>query len=298
MASTVTWVPHMDHSNTRRFLVIALILCSSVFTCAAAAQQTPEAALAKAREDLRISQVTCDRISSELERLKSSGKATPEMIENYETYLRRVRAMRDENKTIVEQMEQAMARPIKYRPSPPVEELKPEITIPEEQGGDKLAALDRELDESLQAFDEMLLKEMERIKNASASRMAGLAREAAEAAKKIEEDFQDASSANGSGKEEEIGQPGKSRTEPRSDGTAREKGRKEGGFESGGKGTGDESTRDSKTGEREREQDDDIVARQLREAAEKETDPELKEKLWKEYEAYKASRRQTQENTD
>jgi hypothetical protein len=32
---------------------------------------------------------------------------------------------------------------------------------------------------------------------------------------------------------------------------------------------------------------DDIVARQLREAAENETDPELKEKLWKEYEEYK-----------
>jgi hypothetical protein len=29
------------------------------------------------------------------------------------------------------------------------------------------------------------------------------------------------------------------------------------------------------------------VARQIREAAEKETDPELKEKLWKEYEEYK-----------
>lgn len=32
--------------------------------------------------------------------------------------------------------------------------------------------------------------------------------------------------------------------------------------------------------------DEDIVARQLREAAEKETDPVLREKLWKEYEAY------------
>ena len=37
--------------------------------------------------------------------------------------------------------------------------------------------------------------------------------------------------------------------------------------------------------------DDDIVARQLREAAENETDPELKEKLWKEYEAYKKNMR-------
>jgi len=33
--------------------------------------------------------------------------------------------------------------------------------------------------------------------------------------------------------------------------------------------------------------DDDVVARQLREAAEKETDPVLKEKLWEEYRRYK-----------
>lgn len=35
--------------------------------------------------------------------------------------------------------------------------------------------------------------------------------------------------------------------------------------------------------------DDDVVARQLREAAEKEQDPLLKEKLWNEYRKYKAS---------
>jgi len=33
--------------------------------------------------------------------------------------------------------------------------------------------------------------------------------------------------------------------------------------------------------------DDDTIARQIREAAEKETDPELKEKLWREYVEYK-----------
>ena len=33
--------------------------------------------------------------------------------------------------------------------------------------------------------------------------------------------------------------------------------------------------------------DDDIVARQLREAAEREVDPVLKEKLWREYRSYK-----------
>ncbi len=35
--------------------------------------------------------------------------------------------------------------------------------------------------------------------------------------------------------------------------------------------------------------DDDIVARQLREAAMKETDPELRERLWDEYRQYKKS---------
>ncbi|MGD9157840.1 MAG: hypothetical protein PVG39_05505 [Desulfobacteraceae bacterium] len=38
--------------------------------------------------------------------------------------------------------------------------------------------------------------------------------------------------------------------------------------------------------------DDDVVARQLREAAEKETDTVLKEQLWKEYEKYKKSKSQ------
>jgi hypothetical protein len=35
--------------------------------------------------------------------------------------------------------------------------------------------------------------------------------------------------------------------------------------------------------------DDDIVARQLREAAMAEEDPELREKLWEEYRRYRAS---------
>jgi hypothetical protein len=35
--------------------------------------------------------------------------------------------------------------------------------------------------------------------------------------------------------------------------------------------------------------DDDLVARQLREAAMAEEDPELREKLWQEYRDYKAS---------
>lgn len=55
-----------------------------------------------------------------------------------------------------------------------------------------------------------------------------------------------------------------------------------------GSGTGTANTRTGST--RGGGADEDIVARQLREAAERETDPALKEKLWKEYESYKRGR--------
>jgi hypothetical protein len=43
-------------------------------------------------------------------------------------------------------------------------------------------------------------------------------------------------------------------------------------------------------------EDDDIVARQLREAAEKEPDPELKKKLWEEYWKYKGVNKRRSDN--
>ncbi|MHC5002882.1 MAG: hypothetical protein ACYTJ0_07140 [Planctomycetota bacterium] len=64
------------------------------------------------------------------------------------------------------------------------------------------------------------------------------------------------------------------------------------GTASGGGGsdpTGDDGTPSGQPGDRPPAADDDIVARQLREAAEKETDPVLREKLWQEYDKYKAS---------
>ncbi len=48
---------------------------------------------------------------------------------------------------------------------------------------------------------------------------------------------------------------------------------------------------DFKTGDVGDGSDDDVVARQLREAAETETDPLLKKQLWEEYKKYKKSTR-------
>ena len=58
-------------------------------------------------------------------------------------------------------------------------------------------------------------------------------------------------------------------------------------------GSGESSKQASGSGAGHKKQvqgnDDDIVARRLRKAAEEETDPELKERLWKEYHDYKKS---------
>jgi hypothetical protein len=115
---------------------------------------------------------------------------------------------------------------------------------------------------------------MDAIQAASSSTMTDLAEEAEEAAERLRErgiDI-DTSTETQTGEEEP---PPPSGEVPDGEGGPPE------GDQIEKSGTGDTRVRAKDR------QDDDIVARQLREAAEKETDPELKEKLWKEYEAYK-----------
>jgi hypothetical protein len=173
------------------------------------------------------------------------------------------------------------------------------VTIPEETAEDKLATLDRELNDSLAAFDEMLLQELEFIRTRSAAKMRDFAIEAADAAKRLKE----------SG--ETVGSESEWETEPSerqgddshaSNGGSKRTGKGPGrkdtstsisagghGYDRGGPGKkGGTSPIDERQAHPE-EQDDDIVARQLREAAENEKDPELRAKLWEKYREYKNS---------
>ena len=146
--------------------------------------------------------------------------------------------------------------------------------IPEEHTIDEVAALDRQLNASLAKFDGMLLEEMEEIRAGSSGKLQDLAAEAAEAAKRLREkglDVDTSGSKSSDGSQES--REGRTGAE-----TAARNGTRKGGE---GPPSTDQRRRDYK--------DDDIVARQLREAAENETDPELKEKLWKEYDEYKKS---------
>ena len=280
--------------------ILLLVLCVNLY---AATRQKIESALESARRELRISIANEEHIASELAKLKKAGDASPDMVENYELYLSRVQAMVAENLEMVAQIEALHAR-VDIRKAPDGSAygedteamINPEI--PEEQVVDEVVALDRQLDSSLAQFDEMLLKELDLIRAKSSERMRDLAEEAAAAAKRlrdqgieIDTDVEEESVESGQGStqaqktvetEGDVSETGKAnKSEDDKDDselTARDK------FREGVEGSGNhpKNRYDSK--------DDDIVARQLREAAEEETDPELRKKLWKEYEDYKKNK--------
>jgi len=226
-------------------------------------QMSFEQQLAEAENNLRISEETEKRIAEELQALKNTGSASPATIANYEIYHESVQAIVTENRTMVEKMKAAKAGYLeRFPPSAATGKRHDEATgaggRPASKAND-VSELDRQLQASMNDFDAKLMQEMETIRRESSERMRYLAQEAAEAAKRIEESGGDADVS---------------------------------GY---GSSTGS-GARDMRTGGgRLTYEDDDIVARQLREAAEKETDPELKEKLWKEYYEYKKNQRASQE---
>lgn len=258
----------------------------------ASAGESAEAKLAQARENLRVSRETEKRIAAGLEQLKESGNASEDAVRDYETYLKSVEAITAENRKIVAQMETAYAKKSAAETGsnrPPANELDKmaDPDIPESQTMDEVAVLDRQLDASLAKFDGMLLKEMDRIRAGSSKKLQALAEEAAEAAKRLREQGMDVSTT---GSESSVESQPERQGEPTSDreteSTPGRKGTETTAENGSRKGAQGPSSKDQRRTDYE---DDDIVARQLREAAENETDPELKKKLWKEYEEYKKS---------
>lgn len=345
---------------TRLFAV--LLLCSTVTY--SAEREGARAKLEQARDYLRISQATEERIAAELQALLASGDASPEALEDYEMYLVRVQEMVQENRRILQEMEAVYAGFVQRQEHLDAFTPSDADVVPYAKHGyediDELDKLDREFNESLAAFDEMLLKELDEIRVRSFDKMKDLAEEAAAAAQRLRERGAAVQTASpeGSPKGEEestdqgveSGQAGGAEQVEGSEqmegleqregldqleGTMDTEGkkpvsreqtsedRKPGSEEKGEEGVrerdadtqdngrvgseqeptesqsygGDEQQMGSKGAagkgysptevQPNRSYDDDIVARQIREAAEKETDPELKERLWREYEEYK-----------
>ena len=269
-------------------------------TLYATSMQKIESALETARNDLRISMATEERISFELDKLKQSEHIPPDIIIDYHAYLIQVQAMVAENRQKVEKMEALSAR---YNARKVTHEaLHKDATsammdpsIPEEQVVDEVTVLDRKLDSSLAEFDEMLLKELDLIQAKSSEKLQDLAQEAEAAAQRLRDKGIEIDTDSNTETDESHPDSSKETRE-----TEKEKNTPKAGKQSDTKESTDDTalttqgkSREGVEGSQRHPQhrydpkDDDIVARQLREAAEKESDPELKKKLWKEYEHYK-----------
>ena len=158
-------------------------------------------------------------------------------------------------------------------PSVPLPALAPAKIdqVGERTADEQIAALDAELLGGLGEFDEMLLREQERV------RAAAVRTQTADAGAGAAGAAGDGGASEGSeGSDGEFGEAseqGSDRSTGRGDvaaGGAQRQPRRQG------------TPPDIPDGS-----DDDVVARQLREAAEKEQDPELKKRLWEEYRRYK-----------
>ena len=161
----------------------------------------------------------------------------------------------------------------------------------EQTQGERSAALNQQLDAALSDFDEMLLREQERVKAATPAR-TGAGQSAAGA-------MADGDASGGMATDRGLSSGEMATAGNRGDGSVR--GTRNGATAAGlGHGGGDAPP--GRAGSWEGRQqtvargvppdlrdgsDDDVVARQLREAAEKETDPALRARLWEEYRKYK-----------
>jgi hypothetical protein len=170
---------------------------------------------------------------------------------------------------------------------------------------EEVAELEKLLSESLGQFDEDLLKEEEQIatrrpkdretgygygSSGGGGGAAGGETGTGEAAMQAPGSSQESADEGIAGQGSEGGGKDSPQTGKETGGSASGMGAGVAAGKESGQGTGSEKTQaeGSQSGPREFETGyDDIVARQLREAAEKETDPELKKKLWEEYRKYK-----------
>jgi hypothetical protein len=157
---------------------------------------------------------------------------------------------------------------------------------PEERRG----AIDKRLDDSLGTFDGEIRKEQERNaqeRDARNAANAGNGTAETESSGDDEDTKREGDLASGGSAGAEDGEGNDRQSRPGDLKSDKDRKKSEGQGSGGAQGN---SGGDAKT-EIPDGSDDDVVARRLRKAAEAETDPELKEKLWKEYIEYKKGSR-------
>ena len=145
-------------------------------------------------------------------------------------------------------------------------------------GEERQAALDRKLNDSLGSFDAQIRKEQQKIAQERDARQTAIATVASQ--DKTQSNSAGAAGFQGPG-ERASGSSNKRAT------VRAERGGDLKSDRSAGANNGVATGNGAVAAETPDGNDDDIVARRLRKAAEQETDPELKDRLWQEYVEYK-----------
>jgi len=242
------------------------------------AQADPRSELAQARHDLAISEQVLARVSERVETARSDSSTSPQERQRLDDYLARVRDLVELNRQRVRSLEQT------------AEVLPASLPAGGTGGGgvpaaatqaEEVAALDAKLSGSLAEFDQLLLEEARKARaraptraSASGSAAGSNGEAAGKGARK--------SGSKGSGANGAAGSSGSSADAKQSGSGPGSPGGRIEGTDPGTPGATAAVPPDVGDGS-----DDDIVARQIRRAAETESDPELRAKLWDEYRKYK-----------
>jgi hypothetical protein len=263
----------------RLYWLRAVAAAFALAVAGAAANADPWSELAQARRDLAISEQVQERLAARLEIARSDPATGPEQRRQLEEYAARVRALVALNRERVRRLAQsAGAAPGAMAPAAPGSAAAPLAKTHAEE----VAALDAGLGSSLAEFDQLLLEEARRAKNhgmegggagTGAGGGAGTARGGTADSK--------SSSGNGRSGENKSGE-GSPGGRPAAGERQSSPGGRIAGADPGASGAGSVAPPDVGDG-----RDDDIVARQIRRAAESEPDPELRKKLWDEYRKYR-----------
>ena len=290
----------MYRRSVRGLAGACLLLAGSLSTGALAAGDD---ALPAARQELRLRVATERRMREEFESLIANRGMSGAEISDFEHYLAGLARVVAEQRAKVAKLDGRESDSSAGSGDSDSQDAFLSADFNRGQtDAEKIAILDAELGSSLSDFDEKLLREQreiaEKSRSASTSASGGQAGGGGETGKAGEGEGQgrgkaatsdsaqsatesapqDSDSAGQSG-QESVG--GKSQE---ADGKSDEQVASAGG--SGRKPAKNPPPPDIADGK-----DDDIVARQLREAAENEQDPELRDKLWEEYRNYKNSTR-------
>lgn len=232
--------------------------------------------LNQARRDLLLAEETYQRVTLEFQKLRENKDIPVEILADYKTYISRIHKMANLYRLRVKRIEAGTLQETSNEDLSQLDDFRP--VVKDEQT--HVDSLVREFNDSLGAFDEFILQEISKIDQENSEpvdeqELNGLAGEAAKAVQRLKRNGIELYPSDVTGRGGENSPKNQSLTKQ---------------IEIPA-GTDDEETTNGIIATLSQNigpvADDDIVARQLREAAEKETDPILKEKLWQEYKAYK-----------